>query len=336
MSCGICWDAVSVIQMSCSCQFWTNCLKDWVLLQISDLKFQAKKVIICPNMQCRKEYEIDDILQYFEGESFNLISDALFKSYLRKTKDIRPCPNPQCSYAGMINLEERCHENLICDVCQTSWRDPYSYTLDEKIKKAITSFRSVIFEASSCMYEELLTSNCPTCSIPILKNGGCKHMTCKKCSHEFCWHCMQPYFSHKNDFCAASIASRTLIILIFMIHVLALTGVGIIIKDWFVQAFWLLIKIMFFDAAGFLNFLAMDNLRHRYFTVYARYDWKYKMKYSILPFFMAVSLLSGYIAYLIYFDVFASCLTAYGLQAFGAMCVGAYFEFFENWFRLTY
>jgi hypothetical protein len=305
-------------------------------MQILDLKFQAKQVILCPTGRCRKEYEVEDILNYFEGESLQLINDALFKAYLRKTKDIRPCPNSQCSYAGMINLGDRCKENLKCEMCETTWRDPYNYTFDEKIKRYITSFRTVIFEASSCLYEEMLTSNCPTCSIPILKNGGCKHMTCKKCSHEFCWHCLQPYYNHQKSFCASSIACRTLLILLFILHLLALTGLGTILKDGLVSIAWSIVKIMFFDAAGFLNFLAVDNLRHRYSMMYAKYDWKYKFKYSFLPFLMAISLLAGYISYLIYFEVFLSCVIAYACQAFGALCVGAYFEFFENWFRIAY
>lgn len=31
------------------------------------------------------------------------------------------------------------------------------------------------------------TRGCPGCSIPIVKNGGCDHITCTKCGHQFCW-----------------------------------------------------------------------------------------------------------------------------------------------------
>jgi ariadne-1 len=30
------------------------------------------------------------------------------------------------------------------------------------------------------------TKGCPSCKVPIEKNEGCLHMTCK-CGHEFCW-----------------------------------------------------------------------------------------------------------------------------------------------------
>lgn len=34
------------------------------------------------------------------------------------------------------------------------------------------------------------TKECPRCQSTIEKNGGCNHMTCRKCRHEFCWVCM--------------------------------------------------------------------------------------------------------------------------------------------------
>ncbi|KNZ76583.1 hypothetical protein J132_09443, partial [Termitomyces sp. J132] len=40
------------------------------------------------------------------------------------------------------------------------------------------------------------TKECPKCQSTIEKNGGCNHMTCKKCKHEFCWVCMGPWQEH--------------------------------------------------------------------------------------------------------------------------------------------
>jgi len=40
------------------------------------------------------------------------------------------------------------------------------------------------------------TKECPKCVSTIEKNGGCNHMTCRKCKHEFCWVCMGPWQEH--------------------------------------------------------------------------------------------------------------------------------------------
>jgi len=40
------------------------------------------------------------------------------------------------------------------------------------------------------------TKECPKCQATIEKNGGCNHMTCRKCKHEFCWVCLGPWVDH--------------------------------------------------------------------------------------------------------------------------------------------
>ncbi|KIK57966.1 hypothetical protein GYMLUDRAFT_75234 [Collybiopsis luxurians FD-317 M1] len=40
------------------------------------------------------------------------------------------------------------------------------------------------------------TKECSQCQSTIEKNGGCNHMTCKKCKYEFCWVCMGPWSEH--------------------------------------------------------------------------------------------------------------------------------------------
>lgn len=37
------------------------------------------------------------------------------------------------------------------------------------------------------------TKPCPGCAAPIMKNGGCQHITCKACRYEWCWQCGGSY-----------------------------------------------------------------------------------------------------------------------------------------------
>jgi len=45
------------------------------------------------------------------------------------------------------------------------------------------------------------TKDCPKCKSAIEKNGGCNHMTCRQCAHEWCWLCHRPWKGH-SDFYA--------------------------------------------------------------------------------------------------------------------------------------
>lgn len=44
------------------------------------------------------------------------------------------------------------------------------------------------------------TQPCPECDSLIEKNGGCNHLTCRKCKYEFCWICLGNWKDHGRDF----------------------------------------------------------------------------------------------------------------------------------------
>jgi len=47
--------------------------------------------------------------------------------------------------------------------------------------------------AASIQLIEKITKQCPNCKIKIERNGGCLHMTCIACGHEWFWCCLRPY-----------------------------------------------------------------------------------------------------------------------------------------------
>jgi ribosomal protein L32 len=41
----------------------------------------------------------------------------------------------------------------------------------------------------------ILVKTCPSCGAVIEKDGGCSHMTCKFCKHQFCFVCLKTVYS---------------------------------------------------------------------------------------------------------------------------------------------
>lgn len=70
-------------------------------------------------------------------------------------------------------------------------------------------------EVLTQIMEFLFTQKCPNCDSNILKNGGCSHMTCKKCQYYFCWLCKKNLKG--TDHVESECRSRTMGIIIFVL-----------------------------------------------------------------------------------------------------------------------
>jgi hypothetical protein len=151
------------------------------------------------------------------------------KMYAVNSKDIRYCPNSNCSYFGIIK-EKVCRETYNCPICTYEWRDKINFTVLEnmsnKIRKMNESKNTILCD----IYEGIFTEKCPNCYIPIYKNGGCMHMTCQKCHYEFCWMCKQSNDYHNDWSCFWGIYSKIIFLIFAGWHFLSVLIPGFVGK----------------------------------------------------------------------------------------------------------
>jgi len=127
------------------------------------------------------------------------------------------CPNSRCSSLLKINQsrigfkqEERTHrsikihpENIICPNCNNNFcvecdKPAHWPASCEDAEWFIKESEKLLIEMKEPSFYVARVKKCPQCRLPMEKNAGCQHMTCR-CSHQFCWECLKDWAEHVNS-----------------------------------------------------------------------------------------------------------------------------------------
>ena len=86
------------------------------------------------------------------------------------------------------------HSPIDCDLLEVWYERIFK---EDESKKEVSENPTAPRDLNK-LWLEMNTKKCPKCKIIIEKNSGCMHMTCGKCSHEFCWLCLGSAKSHSK------------------------------------------------------------------------------------------------------------------------------------------
>ena len=207
--CSICYSNQALTQtqwegtLECECvlEYCHNCLSEWIVTEIKTNNLNADFKVRCPNQGCKKPYTLETYIKFLSlnsSEDLKDICEAALTHYSHHARDVRKCPNGECSNFGVIPLKA-CKDSLKCDQCATEWREALNYSTSEIVIKNLKGMLALNSEAFSILHNVVFEEPCPSCGVLIQKNGGCKHMVCGKCRHEFCWLCLGPYFGYVHS-----------------------------------------------------------------------------------------------------------------------------------------
>ncbi|XP_053214508.1 potential E3 ubiquitin-protein ligase ariadne-2-like [Panonychus citri] len=123
-----------------------------------------------------------------------------FTEYVTSHPELRFCPGLNCNI--IIRAQENKSKRVICVQCKTSFCykcgcDYHAPTECSVIKKWLTKCAD---DSETANYISANTKDCPNCSICIEKNGGCNHMQCVTCKHDFCWMCLGDWKAHGSEY----------------------------------------------------------------------------------------------------------------------------------------
>ncbi|CDW81199.1 ibr domain containing protein [Stylonychia lemnae] len=195
--------------LPCQCipqNYCDQCLESWVVSSVQK-NYMPEISIKCMSNKCKSIFTLEQIVDFICQKSkpmdLSQINEVALNHYLNNQQDVKQCPKQGCKYYGVINYK-KCRENLVCELCQTEWRDEIHISYTEKFLSQIKNLMHLNFDFFTALRNLIFEEPCPRCGVLIQKNGGCNHMMCGKCSHEFCWWCLDGYYGYnhsQNLFC---------------------------------------------------------------------------------------------------------------------------------------
>lgn len=123
-----------------------------------------------------------------------------FSDYVKSHPQLRFCPGPNCQV--IVQAASPRAKRCTCNSCKTSFcfrcgTDYHAPTDCATIKRWLTKCAD---DSETANYISAHTKDCPKCHICIEKNGGCNHMQCYSCKHDFCWMCLGDWKTHGSEY----------------------------------------------------------------------------------------------------------------------------------------
>jgi ariadne-1 len=180
--------------LQCQHRFCQNCWKNYIINQIVN-EGQAQ-TIVCPDYQCEILVNDELIQKILDQNQFvkHIYDKIILNSYVDHNPRARWCPGQNCGHiinATSLTSAYNYAQLITCHHCQTSFCFQCAQPWHDPIKCILLSqwTRKLLDDSQIVIWLKANTKSCPKCQVSIEKNGGCNHMTCRNCAHEFCWLC---------------------------------------------------------------------------------------------------------------------------------------------------
>jgi ariadne-1 len=215
-SCSICFEDLNEDSyLTCKHEFCSECLAEYIGTHVTDN--HGLLDIKCPERNCGATIDDDvviNILEHYQGNCKSNSIQAknnqfiiqkfkknLAESYVVDNERIKWCPGNDCDNALEVSLKNCPYVKCFCgkEFCFNCTQTPHQPATCEMLK-IWTKKRST--DEMDAKFIAGFTKDCPKCSSPIVKDGGCQYVVCAKCKHGFCWICMGA-FNHQKHNCNA-------------------------------------------------------------------------------------------------------------------------------------
>ncbi|KAI9322880.1 hypothetical protein BX666DRAFT_1899160 [Dichotomocladium elegans] len=199
--CDICCDNdpnMETVCVACGHRFCKTCYVHYLQQKIKE---GESRRIECPQSECNVIVDEKTVESLMDPETSKKYRTLLNRTFVDDNDFLRWCPAPDCEYAVECHVPSTSLTSIVPTVeCQCSCRFCFGCGLDDHqpalcaiVKKWLKKCED---DSETANWISANTKECPECQSTIEKNGGCNHMTCRKCRYEFCWVCMGPWSEH--------------------------------------------------------------------------------------------------------------------------------------------
>ncbi|CAN6637781.1 E3 ubiquitin-protein ligase Hel1p [Trichomonascus vanleenenianus] len=207
--CFICCDGpedepdMKTFALACGHTLCSRCYAYYVTQKIQ--QEAESRLIRCPGEKCPLRVDEAAVKLLVEPNVYARYEELTNEKFVEDSEFLAWCPAPNCGNAIRCQVRQsdlafkvpsvRCKCGYaFCFGCRLTDHMPCSCALAKKwIKKCHDDSETSNWIAAN-------TKDCPKCHSTIEKNGGCNHMTCKKCRYEFCWMCMGDWEAHGSSY----------------------------------------------------------------------------------------------------------------------------------------
>lgn len=201
-TCSICFEdeeGTETYALKCGHRYCVDCYRQYLAQKIKEEGEAAR--IQCPTEGCNRIVDSRSMDLLVAVELKSRYHGLLIRTYVEDKGNLRWCPAPNCEYAVDCGVKPRDLGRIVPTVtCACHHRFCFGCTMNDHLPAPCTLIKQWLKkcedDSETANWISANTKECPKCASTIEKNGGCNHMTCRKCKHEFCWMCMGLWSEH--------------------------------------------------------------------------------------------------------------------------------------------
>jgi len=200
--CMICCDdsPASLRALLCDHKFCSNCWTDYMTSKIREGDCNIR----CMGSDCAVGAPETFVKELISPKNVQRYDELIMRDFVGHVKNLKFCPAPSCAYTVACNVPTY-KSALAKFVPIVTCPEGHSYCFGCHVDNdhrpvacgvAAMWLKKCQDDSETANWIKSNTKECPKCQSTIEKNGGCNHMVCRKCKHEFCWVCMGPWSDH--------------------------------------------------------------------------------------------------------------------------------------------